>query len=367
MRERPAGVRAAAQAAPRAPRAARLEDMGPHAAPRPRARRRPWRGAWAACLAIGISGAAGVAAAQPAGAGVAQPAGTVRGAVVDEERQAAAGGALVVLLPLGGDGPSLEFEAGPDGRFARSDVAPGLYAVTAARGARRSEVYRVRVRGGRAVEIRFVLRQDRGATPWIVADDARERLDELFAAGVEANREGAYDDAVTWFTLAAGLDPTCLECHYNAGVAYSALERWPAAERAFEDALAVRPDYTAAYYGLANVFNRSGRPEDAAAARGEATRLTLAALEAGRRQAAEAVERGVAFLDAGNPEDARRRFEEAAGSSPGYAPAYYWLGVALAEIGRTGPALTALRRALGLDEDGEHAADARSRIAALER
>ena len=340
---------------------------GSHAAPRPRARRRPGRGAWAACLAIGISGAAGVAAAQPSGAGVAQPSGTVRGAVVDEERQAAADGALVVLLPLGGDGPSLEFEAGPDGRFARSDVAPGLYAVTAARGARRSEVYRVRVRGGRAVEIRFVLRQDRGATPWIVADDARERLDELFAAGVEANREGAYDDAVTWFTLAAGLDPTCLECHYNAGVAYSALERWPAAERAFEDALAVRPDYTAAYYGLANVFNRSGRPEDAADARGEATRLTLAALEAGRRQAAEAVERGIAFLDAGNPEDARRRFEEAVGSSPGYAPAYYWLGVALAEIGRTGPALTALRRALGLDEDGEHAADARSRIAALER
>ena len=309
--------------------------------------------------------AVGLAAA--AGAGNAQPAGTVRGAVVDEENRTAVAGALIVLLPLDGDGPSMEFETGSDGRFARPDVTPGLYAVTAARGAQRSEVYRVRVRDRREVEIHFVLGPERGATPWIIADGARDRLDELFAAGVRANREGAYDDAVTWFNLAAGLDPNCIECHYNAGVAYSALGRWSAAERAFQDALDVRPDYTAAYYGLANVFNRSGRPEDAVAARDEATRLTLAALEAARRQAAESVDRGVALLDAGNLEAARQRFEEATGQSPGYAPAYYWLGVTLTEVDRPGPALTALRRALSLDPGGEHAVDARSRIADLER
>ena len=318
------------------------------------------RSVFVACLAaLGVAGGAGPASGQPAG--------TVRGAVVDEQSRAAVAGALIVLLPLGGDGPSLEFEAASDGRFVRSDVAPGLYAVTAALGALQSEVYRVRVRDRRAVEIRFVLGPDRGATPWIIADGARDRLDELFAAGVGANREGAYNEAVTWFTLAAGLDPNCVECHYNVGVAYSALEHWPAAEQAFQDALAIRRDYTAAYYGLANVFSRSGRPEDAAAARGEATRLTLAALEAGRRQAAEDVARGIAFLEAGNVENARQRFEEAAGRSPGYAPAYYWLGVALTDIGRAGPALTALRRAVSLDGSGEHAADARSRIAALER
>ena len=334
--------------------------MRPRVAPRSRTLRRLRRVVRVAWLgALGIAVAAGTASGQPAGA--------VRGAVVDEQGQAAVAGALIVLLPLDGGGPSLEFETGSDGRFARSDVAPGLYAATAALGARRSEVYRVRVRDRRAVEIRFVMGSGRGVTPWIITDGARDRLDELFAAGVAANRGGAYNDAVTYFTLAAGLDPNCLECHYNAGVAYSALERWSAAERAFQDALAVRSDYTAAYYGLANVFNRWGRPEDAAAARGEATRLTLAALEAGRRQAAEAVERGVAFLDAGNVEDARRLFGEAADQSPGYAPAYYWLGVALAEIGRPGPALTALRRSVSLDGSGEHAADARSRIAALER
>ncbi len=327
---------------------------------RPRTLHRLRRVARVACFAaIGIAGAVGTASAQPAGA--------VRGTVIDEQGQAAVAGALIVLLPLDGDRPSLEFETGSDGRFERSDVPPGLYAATAALGARRSEVYRVRVRDRRAVAIGFVMGPGRGVTPWIIADGARDRLDELFAAGVGANRDGAYNDAVTYFTLAAGLDPNCLECHYNTGVAYSSLERWSAAERAFQDALAVRADYTAAYYGLANVFNRSGRPEDAANARDEAMRLTLAALEAGRRQAAETVGRGTAFLDAGNIEDARQLFEEAADQSPGYAPAYYWLGVALVEIGRTGPALTALRRAVSLDEGGEHAADAKSRIAALER
>ena len=296
----------------------------------------------------------------------AQPTGAVRGAVVEEESRTGVAGALIVLLPLD-DGASLEIETGSDGRFARSDVAPGLYAVTAALGARRSEVYRVRVRGGRSVEIRFVLGPGRGITPWILADGARNRLDELFAAGVAANRDGAYEDAVTYFTLAAGLDPNCLECHYNAGVAHTALGRWTDAERAFEDALAVRRDYTAAYYGLANVLNRAGRPEEAAAARNEATRLTLAALEEGRRQAADAVDRGIVLLEAGNPQDARQQFEDATGQSPGYAPAYYWLGVALTEVGQPGPALTAFRRAVSLDAGGEHVADARSRIAELER
>lgn len=334
--------------------------MRPCLAPGPRALPRLRRVASLACLA-------GIAFAGTATAGTAQPAGTVRGSVVDDGSRTAVAGALIVLLPLEGDAPSIELETGPDGRFGRADVAPGLYAATAALGARRSEVYRVRVRDGRAVAIRFVLGPERGSSPWLIADGARQRLDELFAAGVGANREGAYDDAVTYFTLAAGLDPNCIECHYNAGVAYSALESWPAAERAFEDALAVRPDYTAAYYGLANVLNRSGRPEEAAAARDEATRLTLAALEEGRRQAAGLVDRGIALLDAGDLEEARQRFEQAATQSPGYAPAYYWLGVALTDIGRAGPALTALRRAVSLDGGGEHAADARLRIADLER
>ena len=313
----------------------------------------------ACAVTLGIAGTAGAAGAQSAG--------VVRGAVVEEGGGQAAGGALIVLLPLDGDGPSIEFETAADGRFARADVPPGLYAVTAARGARRSEVYRVRVRDGREVDIHFVLGAGGGATPWIIADGGRERLDELFASGVGANRDGAYEEAVTWFTLAAGLDPNCVECHYNAGIAHSALERWAEAERAFRAALDIRPDYTVAYHGLANVLNRTGRPVEAAAARDEALRLTLEALEAGRRQAADTVARGIALRAGGDLEEARQRFEEAAATSPGYAPAYYWLGVVLTDLGRSGPAASALRRAVGLDDDGEHAADARSRIAALER
>ena len=162
------------------------------------------------------------------------------------------------------------------------------------------------------------------------------------------------------------LYPSCLACPYNAAVAHRALGDWAEAERAFREALAVQPDYAAAYYGLADVHARSGRPEAAAAARAEAARLTLAAAEAGRRDAVAAVARGVARLRAGRLEEAQQHFEAAVGHSDRHAPAYYWLGVTHAELGRPGPAAGALRRAVSLDATGEHAADARSRLAALE-
>ena len=334
---------------------------------RPRCAARSAVIAGAVVLAVGAGGGRWAGGDGWAAAAGAPSAGAVRGAVVDESGQAAVAGALIVLLPLHGDGPSLELKTGSDGRFARSDVTPGLYAVTAALGDRRSEVYRVRVRDRRTVEIHFVLETGRRAVPWVVADGDRGELDDLFAAGVKANQQGAYGEAVTYFALAAELYPECMACHYNAGVAYTAREQWADAERAFNDALAVQPDYAAAYYGLSDVYTKWARPGDAAAAREEVTRLTLAALAATRRQAAESVERGVRELNAGDFAQARRHFREATDLDAGLAPAYYWLGVTLTALGRPAPAVTALRRYLTQRPAGEHAADAASRIADLER
>ena len=101
--------------------------MEPHLPPRTRVLQRLRRVALLACL-----GGIGIVAA--AATGNAQPAGRVHGAVVDEQNEAPVDRALIVLLPLDGNGSSLELETGSDGRFALSDVTPGLYAVTAARG-----------------------------------------------------------------------------------------------------------------------------------------------------------------------------------------------------------------------------------------
>ena len=318
------------------------------------------------------AGALAAAVAGPCEPALAQPAGTVRGSVVDERGREAAG-ALVILLPLEGGtadpalgGSAVEVEAADDGRFVHPTVPAGLYAATAALGDRRSDVYRVRVRDHRTVAIRFALASGRRAASWVVAGSDGGDLDELFAAGVAASRDGAHAEAIAYFTLAADLYPGCLACPYNAAIAHRALGRWTEAESAFRDTLAVRPDYAAAYYGLADIYARLERPEQAADARAEAARLTLAAADVGRREAAVAVESGVALFRTGRLEEARRRFAEAVSRSARHAGAYYWLGVTLAELGQPEPAADALRRALGLDATGEHAADARSRLAALE-
>ncbi len=319
-----------------------------------------------AAVAIAAAGAGAPDAAR------AQASGVVRGAVVDERGEAASE-AWIILLPLlrgepnaGGGRSAVEIEPGADGLFVRRGVPAGLYAATATRGERRSDVHRIRVRDGRTVAIRFALESGRRAASWAVAGSDGGDLNQLFGAGVAASRSGDLAGAIAWFTLAADLYPSCLACPYNAAVAHRALGDWSEAERAFRETLAVQPDYAAAYYGLADVYTQSGRPEAAAAARAEAARLALAAADAGRRDAAAAVASGLAEFQADRLDDARQHFEAAVGHSDRHAPAYYWLGVALARLDRPAAAAGALRRAVSLDATGEHAADARSRLAALE-
>ena len=296
----------------------------------------------------------------------AQSTGVVRGIVVDQDGRPV-GGARVVMERLTSSGEAVEVETDPDGRFTQPVVLPGFYAVRASKGELGSELYRVRVRDGRTVEISFLLEPGIRVASWIVAERAREELAEVFAAGVAANRDASYADAVTHFTRAVELNPGCVECHFNIGVAYVALDRHADAERAFTDALAIRPDYAAAYYGLSNLYTDWGRPDDARAARDAANRIALASLAAGRQHAAEAVDRGLAFFNAGDLQEARRLFQEAIERSINFGPAHYWLGVTLSDLGQSDSALGAFRRYLSLERNGERAEQALARIAELER
>ena len=295
-----------------------------------------------------------------------QSGGAVGGSVADVEGSAVSG-ALVVLLPFDGNGVSVELATGTDGRFGRTDVPPGFYTATAAQGDRRSDVYRIQVREGRSVEVSFVVATGAQAGARLASDGGQGDLDTLFAAGVAADRDGRHAEAITYYTLAAQLYPNCVECHFNTGIAYRALDQLQDAERAFNSALTVRREYPAAWYGLASVYTMQGRSEEAAAARSEAASLTLSAMAANRERAVAEVERGVVLRDAGNLAEARDRFEEATTHDTTYAPAYYWLGVTLGELALPRDARIALRRYLSVDPEGAHADAAREQLAGLER
>ncbi len=344
---------------------------------------------------------------------VAQTTGAIRGIVRNSEGQAV-GAARVVVNRLGPGDTGVEIETEADGRFAHDGLESGFYTVAAdkeglgsesyrvrVRGGRTvavnflvesgrrvtsglvdlfgagvaarrtgtySEVYRVRVRGGRTVEINFLVEPGQRVASGSVDPGKREALAAAFGAGVAASRAGAYVEAVAQFAQALELHSTCVECHFNVGVAYSEIDRFTDAEAAFKRAIDLRPDYTAAYYGLANVYRRQNRPEDAAGARDEAHRIVLAAIETGRVQAADAVTRGIAFLNAGNTTDAQHRFEEALRQSPGFGPAHYWLGVSLMELGAPDQAAAqGLQQYLSLEPNGEYSEPARERLRQLER
>lgn len=313
------------------------------------------------CALLALTCGLGAAAAQVGGAGT----GTIHGRVVGADGQPVAG-AQVVVRPLGGgDGRTLATAA--DGTYVQRDVAAGLHAVTASRDDRHSEMFRIRLRPGRTVEVNLKLAAGRRAAAWLAELVDHEAASRAFAAGLAASRAADHATAVRQFARAVERRPDCAECSYNLAIAYADLERFPDAEAAFRQVLAIAPDYPAAYYGLASIYARQGRAADVAAARGEATRLALARLAERRRLLEAALARGIDRLHAGEVAGARADFERILDEDASFAPAHYWLAMSLLRSNAAGRAAAALRRFLELDGDGEHAARARAALDGLER
>ena len=307
-----------------------------------------------------------------AAAGAAQEAGTgtgtgiIQGRVLDQDGRPVAG-AQVVVRRFGGGGDGSTLETTADGTYARGDVAAGLHTVTAGKDDLNSDLFRIRVRAGRTVEVNLELAAGRRDGAWIAELADREAASRAFAAGLAANRAADYATAVAQFTRAVERRPDCTECSYNLAVAYADLERFADAEAAFRQVLRIAPDYTAAHYGLASIYTRQGRSDDAAAARGEATRLALAQLAARRQRLQDELEQGIARLNAGEVAGARAAFESLLRQDSSFPATHYWLAVSLLRSNDPDRAARALRRYLRLDGSGEHAARARAELARLGR
>ena len=292
--------------------------------------------------------------------------GSVQGRVTTGDGQPVAG-ATVTLVPLESQEPGIEAVTDAAGRFHEVDLAPGQYSVSAGRAELGEQIYRVLVHPAGSVDVRFVLEAGRTAAPWLRALQNDQAAAAAFAAGVRANREGNYDDAIAQFETVLEVTPTCVDCYFNIGVSHSRLNRYADAEAAYRLALDIRPDYAPAHYGLADIFNRQDRPEEAAAARGEANRIAVRRLAAGRALARQTLGRGIATWDSGNVGGALRLFREASETDPALADPHYWLGLAYEASGDPPRARRSFARYLGAAPNGEHAAVARERLAALRR
>ena len=305
-----------------------------------------------------------VGLAQPAA--WAQSTGSVHGRVTTGDGQPVAG-ATVTVVSLETQEAGVETVTDADGRFRDVDLAPGQYSVSAGKAELGDQIFRVLVHPAGAVDVRFVLEAGRTAAPWLRALQDDQTAAAAFAAGVRANREGNYDDAIAQFEAVLEVTPTCVDCHFNIGVSHSRLNRYADAEAAYRQALAIRADYAPAHYGLADIFTRQDRPEAAAAARGEANRIAVRRLAAGRAAARETLTRGIATWDSGDVGEALRLFREASETDPALPDPHYWLGLAYEASGDAASARRSFARYVGAAPNGEHAAVARERLRALRR
>jgi predicted O-linked N-acetylglucosamine transferase (SPINDLY family) len=93
-------------------------------------------------------------------------------------------------------------------------------------------------------------------------------------AGIALQELGRLDEAAGAFEHAAAkLRPGAAEPHNNLGIVLLARGEPAQAVAAFQRALALKPDYAAAFYNLGNAWRELGKPEGAIAAYGQALRL----------------------------------------------------------------------------------------------
>ncbi len=294
-----------------------------------------------------------------------QEGGVIEGMVVD--RLGDRVDDAIVFVSQFGATESTEIRTTQDGQYFQAGLPSGVYTVTATKDELGSETFRVRVRNGRRVEVTFVLEAGRDTPSWLTEAGEREALSQAFEEGLEASRAGQIDAAIDAFRRALDVNSNCVECRYNLAIAYTGIRSFTDAEREFQRIVEFRPDYAAAYYGLSNVYTQQGQLDAARDARNEANRIAVERLAVGRARAEDAVERGIVFFTAGNIRDALRRFETAVELDAAYAPGQFWLGVSLSDLGNGDRAVSALRRALSLEPNGDFSDDARDRLAELER
>ena len=293
----------------------------------------------------------------------AQSTGMVKGKVVDAKGEPIEG-AKVVIEFIEGVTRKNETKTNKKGEFIQIGLFPGQYRVTASKEKVGQQSFETRVRIGNASEINFQLSPESGLTD----EDKKKNaaLQATFQAGIDAARAGQHDAAITKFTEAATLMPSCHDCYYNIGFAYAAQQKYSEAEAAYRKAIEIKPASAEAYNGLATIYNAQKKFDEAAAASAKAAEFAGGA--AGGGGGAEAVyNQGVIFWNAGKYAEAKAQFEKAIGLKPDMAEAHYQLGMANLNLGQVPEAVAAFEGYLKVAPDGPRAAEAKNAIAALKK
>jgi tetratricopeptide (TPR) repeat protein len=283
----------------------------------------------------------------------------VRGKVTDAQGKPVEG-ATVTIAGTEGSTRKAEVKTNNKGEFLQVGLPSGRYSVTAAKD-KLQAVAPANVTQGRPVELSLQLTATSGMSPEQAKEQAETQA--LAQGAIDAMRAGRDDEAIQKFNEITAKIPTCSDCYYNLGLAYTKKGQFTEAETAFKRVIELKPDSADAYTGLANLYNSQKKFDLAAAASTKAQELSGAAGTGGSAEAT--YNQGVILWNGGKYKEAKEQFEAAVKADPNMAMAQYQLGMANLNLGLIPDARVAFEGYLKADPDGPKAAEVKTFLAQL--
>jgi Tfp pilus assembly protein PilF len=283
-------------------------------------------------------------------AGPAAAQSVIRGRVVDQGGKPVEG--AVVSIEATESNRRAQVKTNRNGEYMQIGLPSGRYNVTATKDNLKA-VQQANISQGNPTELNFQLTPTSGLTPEQVKQN--QETQALAQSAIDAMRAGRDEEAIKLFNDLVIKVPTCSDCYYNLGVAYSKRQQYAEAETSFRKATELAPNSADAYTGLANVYNAQKKFDLAQQASAKAAELSGAVGGGGNAEAL--YNQGVILWNAGKFAEAKEQFEKAVQADPKLAMAYYQLGMANLNLGQVPAARQAFEGYLKADPTGPKAAE----------
>ncbi|PYR80387.1 MAG: hypothetical protein DMF87_09180 [Acidobacteria bacterium] len=284
--------------------------------------------------------------------------GIVKGKVVDEKGQPVTDAKVTIQGPA----RNAETKTNNKGEYVQVGLQSGRYTVTVSKD-KLVATQQVNVTQGTPAEANMTL------VPQATAGLSPEQraVQEAAAAAIDALRAGRDDEAIAKLNDVVTKLPTCSDCYYNLGLAYTHKQQWAEAEAALKKSIEIKPTNPDPYNGLANVYNAQKRFDEALAMNQKATELAGSTPGAGGGNAEAIYNQGVVLFNAGKYADAKVQFENASKADPNNANAFYQLGMTNLNLGQIPEAVSALETFMKLAPNDPKAAQVQASLPALQQ
>ena len=292
----------------------------------------------------------------------------MRGKVVDAKGQPVVG--AVVLFEAQGVNRRTEVKTDSKGEFLQVGLPSGEYKITASKEGVGSSSMPGRVTQGQNAPMSFTLTPAAPAGTGLGASAdkaAAAALGAMAAQAVDHMKAGRNDEAIAGFNDLIAKVPTCADCYYNLGVAYTNKNQYAEAEAAYKSVVELKPDSTDACTGLANIYNAQKKFELAAEASANASKFSGGAAGGAGGGSAESIyNQGVILFNSQKFAEAKVQFEAATKADANMAMAHYQLGMTALNLGDFPLAVSSLETYLKLDPNGAKAAEVKASLPALQ-